>query len=497
MEEEDFDFDPSEDMEDGVQKWFAMARYYSGQTPKGLFDEMGFAWKLYVLKEGPWKHKGDALIVVPYDGLSRSSELVIDSIDLVVSNKVIEVMGPVRNFLRAQVTFPLEEALKLFVEAKIKDKGIMQFEVKYENVPFMCFRCGRMGHPEKFCLEDEEVKVQGMFGDWVRTSPLKRDEEKKKMLVPAAPSRAIRVLKFSGAQLGKVQVVYSATHGAGGSGKKKSVGELVRMDEDARVDGTPKKVPQEVSNALVQSVQKIMVGEKPSGVNLHDVRGAKERVSGLESFEDSSERTNSEVTPAIRREEERSPKSIRERLQEVEAAKAKQVQDRKVGMKGPSLVKDIGKHKRPQRALKAGIMESIRDLCSRGLVDQNIIVNLLSIEDHYIDASIRDDPNSDPWRATFIYGEPRVEDRQYPWVVIGDFNEAMCGIPWTYDNKKEGARNVKQAWEQEHTRGDLGTINTALRGVIKSLKQWSLEHFGSVRKVLEQLRVQLGELQTQ
>jgi hypothetical protein len=122
--------------------------------------------------------------------------------------------------------------------------------------------------------------------------------------------------------------------------------------------------------------------------------------------------------------------------------------------------------------------------------DENVQVVLLSIDDRYIDVSIREGPNFVPWRATFIYGEPRVEDRHRiweilqrlktrspdPWLVIGDFNEAMwqhehlsqtrrgerqmaafrevldfcnlrdigfSGVPWTYDNRKEGARMSK------------------------------------------------------
>jgi hypothetical protein len=43
--------------------------------------------------------------------------------------------------------------------------------------------------------------------------------------------------------------------------------------------------------------------------------------------------------------------------------------------------------------------------------DENVQVVLLSIDDRYIDVSIREGPNFVPWRATFIYGEPRVEDR--------------------------------------------------------------------------------------
>jgi hypothetical protein len=122
--------------------------------------------------------------------------------------------------------------------------------------------------------------------------------------------------------------------------------------------------------------------------------------------------------------------------------------------------------------------------------DENIQVDLLTIDDRYIDVFVRENLSSEPWRATFIYGEPRVEDRHRmweilqrlkthsndPWIVIGDFNEAMwqyehfsetkrgekqmaafrdvldlCGLqdvgftgtPWTYDNKKPGPRNVK------------------------------------------------------
>ena len=66
-------------------------------------------------------------------------------------------------------------------------------------------------------------------------------------------------------------------------------------------------------------------------------------------------------------------------------------------------------------------------------------MTLLSQGQRYIDVLVYEDPNAAPWRATFIYGEPRVENRRNmwdrlrllcgawtgPWMVIGDFNEAM------------------------------------------------------------------------
>jgi hypothetical protein len=54
---------------------------------------------------------------------------------------------------------------------------------------------------------------------------------------------------------------------------------------------------------------------------------------------------------------------------------------------------------------------------------------------------------------------------------------------------------IQHAWDGEVTNGDLGAISKALKNVLSSLKQWSLEHFGSVRKELEKLRAQLADLQ--
>jgi endonuclease/exonuclease/phosphatase family metal-dependent hydrolase len=130
----------------------------------------------------------------------------------------------------------------------------------------------------------------------------------------------------------------------------------------------------------------------------------------------------------------------------------------------------------------------------------NLFVSLLSQGERYIDVLVRDNPEDAPWRATFVYGEPRVENRRNmwellrslcgawsgPWMVSGDFNEAMwqyehfsetpraerqmmdfreilshcdlhdlgfSGLPWTYNNNQGGNRNVR-------VRLDRGVANT-------------------------------------
>lgn len=121
---------------------------------------------------------------------------------------------------------------------------------------------------------------------------------------------------------------------------------------------------------------------------------------------------------------------------------------------------------------------------------ESYVVEILDKEDRYIDLLVREHADAVQWRVTFVYGEPRVENHHLmwsklqglknvsdrPWLVIGDFNEALwdfehlsasprpeqqmiafrdalevcglvdlgfSGIPFTYDNLRSGAANVK------------------------------------------------------
>lgn len=130
----------------------------------------------FVTTRGPWRHRGDALIVVPYDGFRHPSEIIIDRIGLWVqfhdvpvflmmkafteviakkiSSDIVEIIGVVGDFLRVRLMFPLSDALHNFVEQRVKGQGLLRFNVKYENVPNFCFLCGRIGHDEDVCPEE-------------------------------------------------------------------------------------------------------------------------------------------------------------------------------------------------------------------------------------------------------------------------------------------------------------------------------------------------------
>jgi hypothetical protein len=109
-EQEDLlEIDLDGEEEEISRKFLAIVVYYSRKSfsAKYLFAEMMNAWgissmgqieklgdysfklefhkeeeKMKAVEGGPWRHKGDTLIVVHYDGMTRPSEVCIDSIGL-------------------------------------------------------------------------------------------------------------------------------------------------------------------------------------------------------------------------------------------------------------------------------------------------------------------------------------------------------------------------------------------------------------------------------
>ena len=71
--------------------------------------------------------------------------------------------------------------------------------------------------------------------------------------------------------------------------------------------------------------------------------------------------------------------------------------------------------------------------------DETIEIKRLSVGPRYIDVLVCLNPSSMQWRCTFVYGEPKASDRHLmwelmrrlksnsnaPWLMMGDFNEAM------------------------------------------------------------------------
>jgi hypothetical protein len=142
--------------------------------------------------------QGDALLIVPYDEFSPSSSIVMNSIGLWAwfydlpdvlrkeehATKLGSHLGRVLrtdlsypNYVIIRIMFPLANALIASTNVCIRDRSDMEVMIKYENVPFFCFVCGRIDHSDKECPEGDVVLGEVRFGVELRASPPKRLHE--------------------------------------------------------------------------------------------------------------------------------------------------------------------------------------------------------------------------------------------------------------------------------------------------------------------------------
>jgi hypothetical protein len=87
--------------------------------------------------------------------------------------------------------------------------------------------------------------------------------------------------------------------------------------------------------------------------------------------------------------------------------------------------------------------------------DESIKNTILLYRLHYIDTLVWDGDHHASWRGTFVYGEPRTQDRHLmwevlkklkpisaaPWLFIGDFNEVL----WSFNNSQQG-KGLSTKW---------------------------------------------------
>ncbi|CAN6372213.1 unnamed protein product [Urochloa humidicola] len=402
-EEEEFVFDEDEEPEFGRRRWMAVARYYSSRVPKskimfaelsnewGEVDSRGLGENRYLLefasenslkialRGGPWIFKGDAVIVVPYDGLARLSEITIESIPLWVRiydipvammmrpsflqalgakvGRVMEIGEAARDFKRIRVDFDLAEPLKPEVRLRVQGRGVMSFVVKYENVPYFCFSCGRIGHAEREC-PDEDLEVDGpRFGTELRTSPFKRRTGRTYSFRPQSPP-ARRGLNFSGAQRDRAASFSgsSTPRGAPGGGRGERPASTRAMGETCT-----KKGEEEAAVAAADLAAKV----REMAVDGHEFHGSQEdmsasveasgqgggKVSGLDSYFGSSDGSLLTQMPEIATRPSQ-PLSMRERLQ-LGKNKSLGAPTRKNLIKSPRAIRDIEKQARNKKGAAA------------------------------------------------------------------------------------------------------------------------------------------------
>lgn len=336
-------------------QWTILARFYSLRVPNqaALFDDMRRAWRLradmsykslrdnmfiitfsaegdyeFVLKGGPWIHRGDALLVARFDGLSRPSEVPLETVPiwvriydlpLVLMTKArgelygsklgqvreVDVGDDGRNkhdFFRIRVDLSVKRPLKSKLAIKMLAQGkevTKHFDLWYERVPHFCFICGYLGHSDKECNRKGVNNDQPFkFLAELRCSPLKPFERKvSKVKVPSS-SGAVRNLFFRGAGSASSS---SSRQKQGDQGE-----DLVppRVDAHDGFESAKKEGDTQIDEQLAGYAEKMKVGETevqkvslPGREGASHKRGPEIRLDGVE---DTTSLPSCEMIPAIK-----------------------------------------------------------------------------------------------------------------------------------------------------------------------------------------------------
>jgi hypothetical protein len=97
--------------------------------------------------------------------------------------------------------YPLANVMVASTKVCIRGRSDMEVVIKYKNVPFFCFICGRIGHSDKECTEGDVGVGEVSFGVELRASPPKILREVKAQ----ARSMVAHFLNFEGSQRAKLQ----------------------------------------------------------------------------------------------------------------------------------------------------------------------------------------------------------------------------------------------------------------------------------------------------
>jgi hypothetical protein len=221
IEEDEIDdlvFEETDIPKEGI-KWMALAKVHTTNyfSPQSFEQHMRVAWSpakevkftaleenlftiqcfclgdwLKVDKGGPWLFRQNAVIIVPYDGLTPTESVDLNSFDawiqihklpigyrdhVLIKNLVEKKVGKVQtvetvipgvnNFVRVQVKIDVRKVLARFVTV-VRGGQREFFQLKYEKFPRFCGACGFLGHSHLECGSGEHDEAELKWGDWLK-----------------------------------------------------------------------------------------------------------------------------------------------------------------------------------------------------------------------------------------------------------------------------------------------------------------------------------------
>jgi hypothetical protein len=200
-------------------KWMALARVHTSNffSPQTFEQHMRVAWspakevKITALEQNlftiqchclgdwlkieqgvPWLFRQNVVIIEPYDGLSPTDAIDLNSFDAYIQihklpigyrdkamiknlmekkvGKVLSVetaIPGVNNFIRVRVKFDVRKVLAHFVTVVRGGKREF-FHICFEKIPKFCGACGYLGHTHLECGTGEHDESKLKWGDWLK-----------------------------------------------------------------------------------------------------------------------------------------------------------------------------------------------------------------------------------------------------------------------------------------------------------------------------------------
>lgn len=222
-------------------RWLAVGYFFSVLpfSTEGLFGELKSKWGLrgrlaytplrnnrfmleferegdrrFVLENGPWTHRKDAFLIVPFDGQGKTADVVVnvmpiwarfyDVPPLMLSEEVGRELGSrlgkvlqvdadkygkiFSEFVRVRVEHNVNKPLQRKIKTReLGDDELFVLELKYERAPRFCMYCGHIGHGERDCrvpVDDQKLRYTAAM----RASPYKKSKNKGGYVAPDACS---------------------------------------------------------------------------------------------------------------------------------------------------------------------------------------------------------------------------------------------------------------------------------------------------------------------